>query len=87
MDSFARADHTQVTSDQIRAARALLGWTLVEAAEHMGVGKNTLNRIETGKGNAGDRTLKELVAVFEAAGITFVTSGSTVGVLFTPALQ
>lgn len=83
---FAIMSSTDDTADaispaQIRAARALLDWTVVDAASRMGLGKNTLNRIETGRSVASERTLRDIVAVFEDAGIRFVSTGNAQGVL------
>lgn len=79
MDTKPFLDSPNVSPRQIRAARALLDWTLVEAAEMMGVGKNTLNRIETGRSVPGDRTMRDIVAVFERAGIEFITTDAVQG--------
>lgn len=81
MASSTQFPKPDISPCQIRAARALLDWTLVVAAERMGVGKNTLNRIETGRSVPGDRTMRDIVTVFEEAGIQFVTAEAARGVM------
>lgn len=70
-DPFPKPD---ISPAQIRAARALLDWTVVEASGKMGIGKNTLNRIETGQSVPSDRTLRDIVTIFEKAGVRFFNS-------------
>ena len=60
-----------VTSAQIRAARALLNWTVRDLAESAGVHRNTVTRAETeatGPGYAQDAIRHAL----EAAGVEFI---------------
>lgn len=63
-----------ITSDQIRAARAMLRWTGRELAENSGVGFSTLMRLETDSGvpNSHVKTLEALKKAFEDAGIEFI---------------
>jgi transcriptional regulator with XRE-family HTH domain len=60
--------------NQIRAARALLGWTAKDLAEASGVSLPTIKRLETQIGlvNCTPRTLQDLKRAFEAAGIEFI---------------
>ncbi|MBJ3786399.1 helix-turn-helix transcriptional regulator [Devosia sp. MSA67] len=60
-----------VTSAQIRAARALLGWSRAEAALHCGVGVATISRMERDERLPGDRVLDSMISAFEKSGITF----------------
>jgi transcriptional regulator with XRE-family HTH domain len=63
-----------ITSEQIRAARALLRWEQRNLAEASGVSLPSIKRLETSPGNlsAQPRTIDALRAALEAAGVTFV---------------
>ena len=63
-----------ITSDQIRAARALLRWSGSALAEKSGVGFSTLMRLETSEGvpSSHVKTLEAIKAAFESAGIEFI---------------
>jgi transcriptional regulator with XRE-family HTH domain len=60
-----------VTSAQIRAARALLNWTVRDLAERAGVHRNTVTRTETDATGPGHATAA-IRAALEAAGVIFV---------------
>jgi transcriptional regulator with XRE-family HTH domain len=74
-----------ITSEQIRAARALLRWEQAKLAEASGVSLPTLKRLEGQPGPlAGHgRTIAALQSALEAAGITF-TNGGEPGVKVRP---
>lgn len=59
---------------QIRAARALLGWSAAELAERADVTRFTVQRLEQSEGVPPSRsqTLEEIQRAFEAAGIEFI---------------
>lgn len=79
MDSQAQIAASSVTGAQIRAARALLGWSQDEAALQAGVGVATFRRLE-GEGRIpADRTLKEMIAAFERAGVVLVDDDRGIG--------
>ena len=63
-----------ITSDQIRAARALLRWSGKDLAEKTGLGFSTLMRLEVLEGvpSAQAKTLETIQKVFENAGIEFI---------------
>jgi transcriptional regulator with XRE-family HTH domain len=63
-----------ITGIQIRAARALLGWTAKEAAERSGLTRETIQRLEPHNGIPPSRSssLVDLRKAFEAAGIEFI---------------
>ena len=63
-----------IVGSQIRAARALLNWSLVTAAERSGVSKQTIHRMEQREGVPPSRshTLDRLVDAFQTAGIEFI---------------
>jgi len=59
---------------QVKAARALLGWTAHDLARAAGVSYPTIARIETGEGAIGGRlsTVTAIRAALEAAGVEFI---------------
>lgn len=63
-----------ITSDQIRAARALLRWSGKELAEQTGLGFSTLMRLEVLEGVPGAqaKTLETIQKAFEEAGVEFI---------------
>lgn len=63
-----------ITSDQIRAARAMLKWSRTDLADKSGVGFSSLLRLEAAEGipNSHVKTLEALKKAFEDAGIEFV---------------
>jgi transcriptional regulator with XRE-family HTH domain len=63
-----------ITSDQIRAARALLRWSGKDLAEKTGLGFSTLMRLEVLNGvpSAQVKTLEAIQNAFENAGIEFI---------------
>ena len=65
-----------VTSEQIKMARAALGWSVEVLAKRSEVGVRTINRIEAQSGipNATAANLKIIQLTFEGAGIEFVGS-------------
>ena len=76
-----------ITSDQIRAARALLRWSGKDLAEKTGLGFSTLMRLEVLEGvpTAQAKTLETIQKAFEKAGIEFIGSpGNCEGVRWLP---
>ncbi len=65
-----------ITSDQIRAARALLRWSSADLAERSGIGSATIKRMESMSGvpSGHVRTLLALKTTLEAAGVEFLGS-------------
>jgi transcriptional regulator with XRE-family HTH domain len=63
-----------ITSEQIRAARALTRMTVSQLSEHASVGVATIKRLEAVDGvpPAQARTLTSLQKAFELAGVEFV---------------
>ena len=63
-----------VTTRQVKAARALLGWSQAELAEKSGVSEPTVARLESADGELGGRehTAEKLRAAIKAAGIEFI---------------
>ena len=62
-----------ISSKQIKAARALLGWRGKDLAERSGVGVTTLRRYELQEGvpNANASVIKAIKGCLEEAGIVF----------------
>lgn len=69
-----------VSARQFRAARALLGWTLEDAASYCGVGRATMSRLERGESQLIERTVHDIVRGFERHGIRFFDNESGQGV-------
>ncbi len=72
-----------ITSGQIKAGRALVGWTARELAAKADIGFSTLIRLESESGvpSSNVRTLEAIKKAFEDAGIEFIgTPESQAGV-------
>ena len=69
-----------VSSAQLRAARAYLGWTMDRAAEAAAIHRRTVIRLEADTGYAERQTasLKRLVAAYQAQRIILADNGLTV---------
>lgn len=63
-----------LSSEQVRAARALLRWEQKNLAEACGISLPSIKRLETQKGElaAQPRTVEAIKAALEAAGIIFI---------------
>ncbi len=60
-----------ISRAQVRMARAALGWSVRDLAEHAGLSANTVSRFENGFG-AHVATLQQIQMVLEKAGIEFI---------------
>jgi transcriptional regulator with XRE-family HTH domain len=62
------------TTRQIKAARALLGWSQADLAAASGVSEPTIARLESVDGDIGgrERTAERLRQAIEAAGVVFI---------------
>lgn len=58
--------------EQIRAARALLGWSQNELADRAGLSQTGIARIESGAHRPNSRTLAKIEEAFDAADIEFL---------------
>ncbi len=65
----------EISAGQLRAARGLLGWSQTDLAEAAKVGRATIADFESGKREPYPRTIGELRAALEAAGIVFTNGG------------
>jgi len=73
----------RLTPQQIRAARALVGWSQVELAKAAGLSVPTIKRIESRSDTIGGRAdiTARLLSAFESAGAEFIPeNGGGVGV-------
>jgi transcriptional regulator with XRE-family HTH domain len=63
-----------ISSRQLKAALALLGWKVSELADASGVSEPTIWRLETAQGSVGGRpeTTEKLIGALERAGIIFI---------------
>ncbi|ODT27068.1 MAG: hypothetical protein ABS54_06410 [Hyphomicrobium sp. SCN 65-11] len=68
------------TVPQLRAARALLGWSQDDLAARSGVSKPTIARLELGTGKLAGyaSTRDKVVGALEAAGVTFLADGEAI---------
>ncbi len=64
---------SNVTGEQIRAARAALGWSMQSLAEVSGVSFSTIRRVESPNGTQSttQANMRALISALEAAGIEF----------------
>ena len=68
---------------QVRAARALIGWSQSKLAEMAGVAVSTINEFETGSSDHfANEPIDKLRAALEAAGVVFLPKddGGGIGV-------
>jgi transcriptional regulator with XRE-family HTH domain len=72
------------TVEQLRAARALLGWSQTELASRARLSLPTVKRVEGGFGpNVSDDAKKKLQDALETAGLEFLEeNGAGMGVRF-----
>ncbi len=72
-----------ITTRQIKAARALLGWSQSDLAKRSGVSEPTLARLEAIDGELGGResTVQKIRTTIESAGLEFIDeNGGGLGV-------
>jgi predicted transcriptional regulator len=63
-----------ITVRQVKAGRALLGWSQADLAQRSGVSEPTIARLESGDGELGGRenTGRKIRAAMEDGGIEFI---------------
>ena len=68
-----------LSSEQVRAARALLRWEQKDLADASGISLPSIKRLETQRGRlaAQDRTAKAIRSALEEAGVTFIDDNAT----------
>jgi len=64
--------------EQLRMARAGLGWTLQDLAGRAGVNPNTISRFEQGRDVMAGK-LRRIEATLAAAGVRFIDDSSGLG--------
>jgi len=67
-----------MTPEAIRAARALLGWGVRDAAAAAGIAWTTVSQFENGR-PMRDSTMSKLVEAFEAHGVELVADDERTG--------
>jgi transcriptional regulator with XRE-family HTH domain len=68
-----------LTPAQLRAARALLGWSREDLADASGVGVNTTKDFENNDSNPKLETVRKWKRALEQAGVTFLDETETDG--------
>jgi transcriptional regulator with XRE-family HTH domain len=68
-----------ITAAQLRAARAMLQWSLAELAERADVSVNSITRFETGLASPRRATVAAIQRALEEGGVAF-TNGDEPGV-------
>lgn len=77
-----------ITARQIRAARALLGWTQEMLADRAKVSLTALKRMESAGGlRVFESTSDQIRRALEAEGIAFINSGRNEGVMIVEGQQ
>lgn len=71
----------RVLREQIRAARALLGWDQTRLAEAAGVSVITVKRFEASDAAVSAETLGKIRGAVESAGVEFVIGDGHIGVI------
>ena len=71
MASKASISDIVLTAEQVRAARALMGWSRKELPLSRVFRQGTLKAIETGRTDYRLSTLRKLMHAFEAHGVAF----------------
>jgi transcriptional regulator with XRE-family HTH domain len=63
-----------ITTRQIKAARALLGWSQADLARRSGISEPTVARLESADGELGGRqdTADKIRRAIETAGVEFI---------------
>src|ERR1700683_2360055 len=64
-----------ITPEQVKAARELLGWTLVRLAARADASELAVRRYESGRGIGGRIDLTSIREMLEAAGVEFTNGG------------
>ena len=73
-------DDALPSAAQIRAARALLGWSQTELAMKAGISRRSLTSIEVGAERVSPESIAALRSVLEDAGLEFTGAGPDEGV-------
>ena len=71
-----KSAHVDLSSEHVRAARALLKWTQEDLAQRSGVGVTTINMWENDKTRPSRETKDQIFLVFVDAGVEFWNGGN-----------
>jgi transcriptional regulator with XRE-family HTH domain len=69
-----------ISATQSKMARAALGWSIREAAEHAGLGVATVARFEAGIAQPTKANLAAMRRAYEHAGIAFIDDDEGSGI-------
>lgn len=75
--SLVAYEAAMIDAAQMRAARALLGWTMADLADKAGIALASIKNIERGASDPRASTLRAIQEALEGAGIQFVDGGDT----------
>ncbi len=64
-----------MTPAQLRAARALLGWTAVDLMAKSGISRHAIGKIEAGRTSPQRKTLARIVGALRSGGVEFTDGG------------
>jgi transcriptional regulator with XRE-family HTH domain len=67
------------TVEQVRAARAFLGWTQADLGEAAGLSLQTIRNFETGSFPLSSASLAAMGEALEKAGVEFLKSDKRIG--------
>jgi transcriptional regulator with XRE-family HTH domain len=70
---------TMLVAAQLRAARALVGWSRMELAKKSGVSINTIQDFEIGGSDPKQGTIQKWRRALEAAGVEMIDATDTSG--------
>ena len=65
---------TNVSGEQLRAARGLLNWSMADLAQRAGVHRNTIYRLENDR-QTYSHAARQIVRTLEEAGVHFSLTG------------
>jgi transcriptional regulator with XRE-family HTH domain len=68
------------TAEQVRAARAFLGWTQVDLSEAAGLSFEKIRNFETSRFPLSPESHAAVRKAFKKAGVEFLKSGKRIGV-------
>lgn len=64
-----------ITQEQIKAGRAMLGWSQAKLAETTGMTREGIARIEAGKVDPRTSSILRIKSAMESAGLVFIDDG------------
>ncbi|MGD9711760.1 MAG: multiprotein-bridging factor 1 family protein [Thermomicrobiales bacterium] len=70
-----------LSAEQVRAARALMGWSRKDLATVSGLSQGTIKAIERGRTDYRLSTLRKLTRTFQAHGVSFLRENGWSGIV------